>query len=84
MSKLTVVLSVIIGAVVLAACGGGGGSNPLANTKWQVTDYADPKNTTGMTSVLPGTTLTTEFGVPNKLSGTANGEEMVNASPCTW
>ncbi len=48
MSKVTAALSVVVVAVMLAACGGSGsGSNPLANTKWQVTDYADPRNTTG-------------------------------------
>jgi heat shock protein HslJ len=46
-------------------------SNPLANTKWQVTDYADPKNTTGMTTVLSGTMLTAEFSADNKLAGSA-------------
>lgn len=72
MSKATVVSFVVLVAVILAACGGGAGtSNPLASTKWQVTDYADPKNTTGMTTVLPGTNLTTEFGAVNQLSGSA-------------
>jgi heat shock protein HslJ len=45
--------------------------NPLANTRWQVTDYADPRNTTGMTNVLLGTTLTADFSADNKISGSA-------------
>ncbi len=45
--------------------------NPLAGTQWQATDYADPKNTTGMTNVLKDTTLTANFGADNVISGSA-------------
>ncbi len=93
MSKVTAALSVVVVAVLLAACGGSGsGSNPLASTKWQVTDYADPRNTTGMTTVLSGTTLTADFSADNKIGGTAGcntysgtyqvqGESLIISSP---
>lgn len=45
--------------------------NPLVGPTWQVTDYADPRNTTGMTTVLKDTTLTAIFGADNTLSGAA-------------
>lgn len=45
--------------------------NPLAGTNWQVTDYADPRNTTGMTNVLKDTTLTASFSAENEISGSA-------------
>lgn len=47
------------------------GDNPLASTNWQVTDYADPRNTTGMTNVLKDTTLTANFSADNVVSGSA-------------
>jgi len=54
----------------IAACGGGGSaSNPLAGTKWQMQDYADPAITTGMTSVGQDTIVTIEFGEDDKVSG---------------
>ncbi len=43
--------------------------NPLVGPTWQVTDYADPRNTTGMTTVLKDTTLTAVFGADNTVSG---------------
>ncbi len=46
-------------------------ANPLVGPTWQVTDYADPRNTTGMTTVLKDTTLTAIFGADNTLSGAA-------------
>ena len=71
MSRFTLVLFVVV-AVLLTACGSSGSvSNPLASTKWQVTDYANPANPTGMTTVWLGTTLTTEFGAVNQLNGSA-------------
>jgi len=45
--------------------------NPLADTRWQVTDYADPNNTTGMTTVLLDTTLTADFSADYAISGSA-------------
>jgi heat shock protein HslJ len=45
--------------------------NPLADTRWQVTDYADPSNTTGMTTVLLETTLTADFSADYAISGSA-------------
>lgn len=44
-------------------------ANPLVGPTWQVTDYADPRNTTGMTNVLMDTTLTAVFGADNTISG---------------
>jgi heat shock protein HslJ len=44
-------------------------ANPLVGPTWQVTDYADPRNTTGMTTVLLDTTLTAIFGADNTISG---------------
>jgi len=46
-------------------------ANPLVGPTWQVTDYADPRNTTGMTTVLPDTTLTAVFGADNTISGSS-------------
>jgi heat shock protein HslJ len=46
-------------------------ANPLVGPTWQVTDYADPRNTTGMTTVLLDTTLTAVFGADNTISGAA-------------
>lgn len=46
-------------------------ANPLVGPTWQVTDYADPRNTTGMTTVLLDTTLTAVFGADNTISGSA-------------
>lgn len=43
--------------------------NPLAGTNWQVTDYADPRNSTGMTNVLKDTALTANFSADNVISG---------------
>jgi heat shock protein HslJ len=44
-------------------------ASPLVGPTWQVTDYADPRNTTGMTTVLMDTTLTAVFGADNTISG---------------
>ena len=72
MTKVTTVLLVGVIVVALAACGGSStGSNPLANTKWQVTDYANPAQPTGMSTVLLGTTLSAEFSADNKVGGSA-------------
>jgi heat shock protein HslJ len=46
---------------MIAACGGGA-ANPLAGTKWQMQDYANPAITTGMSTVLSGAIPTIEFG----------------------
>lgn len=46
-------------------------ANPLAAIEWQVTDYADPNNSTGMTNVLMETTLSANFGADNVISGSA-------------
>lgn len=46
-------------------------AHPLVGPTWQVTDYADPRNTTGMTTVLLDTTLTAVFGADNTISGAA-------------
>jgi heat shock protein HslJ len=58
-------------ASVSALTGVCAADNPLANTRWQVTDYADPGNTTGMTTVLLGTNLTVDFSADNKIGGSA-------------
>lgn len=55
----------------VSALTGACANNPLANTQWQVTDYADPRNSTGMTTVLLGTALTADFSADNKISGSA-------------
>ena len=55
-------------AVLIAACGGGT-ANPLAGTKWQMQDYADPAITTGMSTVLIGAIPTIEFGEDDAPSG---------------
>lgn len=44
-------------------------ANPLVGPTWQVTDYADPRNATGMTTVLLDTTLTAVFAADNTISG---------------
>ena len=67
MNKTTKILAglatIAVLACTIAACGGGGSaSNPLAGTKWQMQDYADPAITTGMTSVGQDTIVTIEFG----------------------
>lgn len=46
-------------------------ANPLVGPAWQVTDYADPRNTTGMTNVLKDTSLTAIFGADHVISGSA-------------
>jgi heat shock protein HslJ len=63
-------ICVVVVAATIAACGDdGAASNPLAGTKWQMQDYADPSNTTGMTTVLSGAIPTIEFGEDDKVSG---------------
>lgn len=61
----------INGASVSSLTGVCATGNPLSGTSWQVTDYADPSNTTGMTTVLPDTTLTADFADDNTISGSA-------------
>jgi heat shock protein HslJ len=58
-------------AIVSTLTGACAAKNPLANTRWQVTDYADPINTTGMTNVSLGTTLTVDFSADSKIGGSA-------------
>lgn len=43
--------------------------NPLADTSWQMTDYADPNVTTGMSTVLLAATPTAIFGADGTISG---------------
>jgi heat shock protein HslJ len=72
LSKVTAVLLAGVVVVALAACGGSSaGSNPLSNTQWQVTDYANPAQPTGMSTVLLRSTLTAEFSADGKISGSA-------------
>jgi heat shock protein HslJ len=54
-------VAIAVLAVMIAACGGGA-ANPLAGTKWQMQDYANPAVTTGMSTVLSGAIPTIEFG----------------------
>lgn len=55
-------------AVAITACVMGT-TNPLANTKWNVTDYSNPANPTGMTTVLLGPAVTMDFAATGTLSG---------------
>jgi heat shock protein HslJ len=61
----------VASASVASLSGACATDNPLAGTQWQVTDYADPNNTTGMTTVLLDTTLTADFGADNLIGGSA-------------
>ena len=66
---LTVLVAVAALAAILVACGGSS-SNSLAGTQWQMQDFANPANTTGMTTVLSGAITTIEFGKDDNVSGT--------------
>jgi heat shock protein HslJ len=56
---------------MIAACSGGA-ANPLAGTKWQMQDYANPAITTGMSTVLLGAIPTIEFGEDDKVTGSGS------------
>ncbi|MGW8266635.1 MAG: META domain-containing protein [Longimicrobiales bacterium] len=57
-------------SLALTACGGGATSeNPLADTSWELKEYADPSHAEGLTPVLTAAVPTLEFAQDGAVHG---------------
>jgi heat shock protein HslJ len=71
MKKFIFILSLSVGLLTLAACTStapqAASGSDLAGTSWMATGYDDGSQ--NLTDVLPGTTLTADFGADGTLTG---------------